>query len=116
MSDVNIINLPNHVSGDTFAGYRFDAKTEAGVNYPLTGSALQCSFRFNNPLGTITQTFTIGSGLSWIDEANGIFQINTQVISWAAGKYYYEIEITLADTTILSPIKGTFTIKPQTTI
>lgn len=114
MSDVNIINLPNHDSGNTFAGYRFDAKTEAGANYPLTGATLQCIFRFNNPLGTIRDTFTIGDGLSWIDQANGVFKIDAQVLSWAAGKYYYEIGITLADTTIIdpNPIKGTIKITP----
>ena len=113
MPDVTIINLPNHTSGDTFAGYRFNALDEDGAAYDLTGCTVSAVFRYGSNSGTITDTFTIGDGLAWIDQAAGTFKINQQVISWTEGKYYYEIEITLADTTTQSPIKGTWTIKPQ---
>lgn len=110
-----IINLPNHVTGDTFAGYQFNALDEAGLPYDLTGATISVAFRYGSNTGTIQQTFTIGSGLSWVDQALGKFKINQQSIAWAAGKYFYEVEITFADTTQQSPIKGTWTIQAQTT-
>ena len=115
MSDETIINLPNHKTGDTFAGYRFNATDESGVAYDLTGATLSIKFRRGSYEGTITDTFSIGDGLTWITQSSGTFKIDRQVINFTPDKYFYEIQITLADTTVISPVKGTWTIKQQIT-
>ena len=115
MSEVTIINLPNHIQGDTFAGYRFNAYDENNDAYDLTGATPLIKFRKGGVNGTITATFGIGTGLTWITQTEGTFKIDRQVISFTPDKYYYEIQITLADTTVISPVKGTWTITNQIT-
>ena len=115
MSDVTIINLPNHITGDTFAGYRFNAFDESSVAYDLTGATLSIKFRRGSTSGTIVSTMAIGTGLTWITQSEGTFKIDRQVITFTPDKYYYEIQITLSDTTVISPVKGTWTIKEQIT-
>lgn len=115
MSDVTIINLPNHITGDTFAGYKFNAKDESLVSYDLTGAILSIKFRRGSVSGTIVSTLGISTGLSWVSQSEGTFKIDRQVISFTPDKYYYEIQITLADTTVISPVKGTWTITNQIT-
>lgn len=115
MSQVTVINIPNHTTGDSFAGYRFNGLDEDGEPYDLTGATLSVAFRYGSPEGTIVDTFTIGDGLEWITQSSGTFKISAQTISWTPGKYFYEVEITFADTTTQSPIEGTWTIKQQIT-
>lgn len=115
MSNVTIINLPNHVTGDTFDGYQFNGFDESNVAYDLTGATLSVAFKRGGVNGTIVQTMAIGSGLSWVNQSSGQFKINQQTISYTADIYYYEVEITFADTTQKSPIKGTWKITPQIT-
>jgi hypothetical protein len=110
VSEVTIINLPNHVSGNTFAGYQFNATDESGVSYSLTGATPTIVFRYGSASGTIVSTMAIGTGLEWVDQSLGKFKISRQVISWAVGKYFYECAIVLADTTDTTPFRGSFSI------
>lgn len=108
-----VINIQNHISGTTFKGYKFNATNESGVAYSLVGASPSIVFRYGSDTGTIISTMTIGSGLEWVDQALGKFKISLQVISWNAGKYFYECDVTLADTTIQTPFKGGFSILNQ---
>ena len=110
MSEVTIINIPNHVSGNTFGGYQFNAKDSLLANYDLTGSTPSIVVRYGSASGTIVATFTIGSGLEWVTQSEGKFKISRQVISWAVGKYFYECGIVLADLTDITPFRGGWSI------
>lgn len=110
-----VINLPNYTRGNTFAGYKFNGYTPELVKYNLTGATIQMSFRRGSIGGTIEQTLEIGSGLEWVNQSEGEFKISADVYLWTADKYYYEAEITLSDSTIQRPIRGTWTIKEQIT-
>lgn len=113
MSDTSllpeILNIPDHKQGDTFAGSRFTV-TENNVARDLTGASITMTFLPLNRRSSAQQTLTLGSGLTLVTPASGIFDMDEQDIFWDAGEYYYECQIIYADGLVKTPFEGTWKI------
>lgn len=110
MANDTVINIPNHEKGQTFAGYQFNAVDEDGNPYDLTDATISFPLRFGNSEGTLIDTFTIGDGLAWVNQAQGKFKLTFDLGTLAYGKYFYNPAITLADLTVDYPFYGSVKI------
>jgi len=113
MSDTSllpeILNIPDHKQGDTFAGLRFTI-TQNGVAKNLTGADITMTFLPQNRRSVNQETLTIGSGLTLVDGVTAVFDMDQQLITWDVGEYYYECQIVYADNLVKTPFEGTFKI------
>jgi hypothetical protein len=66
-------------------------------------------------LKTLTKRLAIGSGLSMVNAAAGIFKIDKQVIDIPAGVYAYDIEITVAGGDVKTYVRGEWEILQDVT-
>ena len=94
--------MPVAESGDTFSGVQFTL-TVGGSAKDLTDATIEMTVKGAG-------TLSIGSGITVITALSGIFNIDAQVISYAANTYDYEIKFTFSDGTIKTYIEGTWTI------
>lgn len=105
-------NLPDHIKGDTFVGTSFTVTVNT-VALNLTNAVIKMQLKSNQNYLTskaVLELSTVNGGLTTANAANGIFQINSQIIDIPAGIYYYDIEIKLSDNTIKTYIKGQWKI------
>jgi len=95
--------------GNTFNGVEFTVKVN-GTPLDLTSCQMLAMFRRNMNVPPVL-TLTVGHGISITDPANGVFQIDNQIIAIDAASYLYDIEMTLNDGTVKTYINGTMTVK-----
>lgn len=96
-------------NGDTYPGCSFQINVN-DTPLDLTGAAIEMHVRKTRDSDAVLD-LDLDSGLTIIDDANGEFKINEQIISIAEpGGYIYDIEITLADGTVKTYIQGDFVI------
>ena len=103
-----IYNIPERKKGDTSEKviFKFSNKT---TNLPidLTGATAIMQFRFGGKNGQLVGDFSIGNGLSVPTPTNGFLELDQILkLPWAKGKYYYDIELLLADGRTKTYIKG----------
>lgn len=99
-----IYNIPNHYKGDTFDGIKFTIMVnDQPLN--LTGAAIRASFKMMNN----EYFMNLNNGITILSALQGSAQIDPQVISWPAGIYRYDIEITISGR-IKTYLKGEFSI------
>lgn len=108
-------NLPNQYKGDTFETITFkffDDESSSGNEKDLTGFSPKMVIRKTSKTGTITRTLTIGSGLSWDDQANGILKIDSFICDFDAGNYFYDLQLSKdSDSTIVKTyLRGVFQV------
>lgn len=107
---VLVINIPNHVQGNTFDGWQFNAKNEDLTPCDMTSvTDLSMVFNYGSTTGTISATFTIGSGLEWVSQSEGKFKISKQIINWSVGKHFLSCSFT-KDANFDERFKGGFSI------
>ena len=102
-------NLPDHYKGDTFDKITFTIK-ENKVVVPLTGALIKMDFRKNTNTGTLQQSFIIGDGLTVIDAAGGVFELNAFINDWNTDMYFYDMEITFSDGVVRTYAKGRLSV------
>ena len=105
--DITIYN------GDTYSGVEFEIIVNS-VALNLTGSSIKMEVRKHRDDEPII-TLTNGNGLTITDMLGGKFTIDEQILSGEPGNYIYDIQITLADSTIKTYIKGDFVIEGDVT-
>jgi hypothetical protein len=110
--NIQVVNFPNLLSGSYWAGWAFTMQ-ESGVAIDLSGVDITCEFRKGSEGGTLTQTYTIGTGLTLLSAANGQFKIDEQASCdlTVADFYYYRIKFDFTDTGIQTLIQGQFKIE-----
>lgn len=109
-------NFPNHKKGDTFNGIQFTINVN-GSPLNLTGASIAMDLRLT-PTGASVERFStaVGEGITIsTPKTAGIFTLDTQIIDIAAGDYYYDIQITLANSTIKTYIGGRWIIEQDIT-
>lgn len=107
-------DFPDHIKGDTFEGVQFTV-TVNSVALDLTGATIKMQVR-KSPTSAVIDTYTTTGGhLTITNAAGGIFTFDEQIISLASAKYYYDIQITLADATVKTYISGYWTITQDIT-
>ena len=93
-----------HKRGDTFYATPINIQVN-NVNLDLTGAVILMQLR-KEAGGVIALT----PDLTITDAVGGDFQIDEQIINIPACTYQYDIQITLADDTVVTWISGLFII------
>ena len=105
--------IPNQLHGDTFDGAQFEVKIN-NVAKNLTSTAIKIDFKKKKKTGELVKTISVGSGITKVDAANGIFKIDPFVADMPIGIYYYDIQFT-DGAVIKTYIEGTWEITQDTT-
>jgi len=107
-------NFPTHVQGDTFNGVSFTV-TVNSVALDLTSAIVECEFnRVGFSRREVLTTVSSG-GITITDAANGIFEVDEQIISWPPGIYTYDCEIILSNGNVKTYFGGTWEITADIT-
>lgn len=108
-------NFPPQYRGDTFDAVVMNIKDRATqIGIDISGATIKCQFRepFN---GKIIQELTDGNGVTILDAVNGQIMIDEFEITWNAGVYNYDIQVTFNTGTIKTYVKGTVSVEGDTT-
>ena len=100
--------------GNTFNGAQFTVSVN-GTPLDLTGASIVMDFR-SDPNSSILQlSLALGTGLTLITPAAGIFKLDAQIFPLLPGVYFYDMLITLPNGTKKTYISGTCTIAEDVT-
>ena len=94
---------PEHISKTTFLGVEITLILNGN---PINLAGATISMDFNNG----QHVFTNGSGITITDSANGVFQVDSQILAWEPGQYHYELWVTLANGNVSKPLMGTLRV------
>lgn len=111
MSSIGTYNIKDHYKGDTFDGIRFtlvNSTDDTPIN--LVGATITSKFRKGSATGTVLADLSIGSGITVVDDVNGVFDIDAFLIDWIPTKYYYDVEVTFSNAVVKTYIKGTLNV------
>ena len=100
-------------NNDTYNGCEFEVIVN-DVPLDLTGASIRMQVRKTRSQAPVI-SIELASGLTIVNAIAGEFQIDKQVFSAPPTTYIYDIEITLADGTIKSYIKGNFKVSGDVT-
>ena len=107
-------NFKDHIKGDTFKQQVFTfSKNDAPIN--LTGASIKIQFKKNKSDSSAALTLEIGTGITLTDAVNGEFAIDEQIIDLTPGQYYYDIQLTQADSTVFTYVSGNINILQDVT-
>lgn len=101
-------NYPPYLTGNTINARRFTlSKTEGDITIPLSlsGAEIVCTFA----CGRESLEFKPGNGVSIINAAQGVFEIDSFTIN-VAGNYDYEVKIRFPNDLIRTYVRGTISI------
>jgi hypothetical protein len=102
-----------HVKADTFPGATIELIANTSEDFTLTGAAIKMQLRLNTKTGTVALELTESDGITITGEKT--FEIDRQIIDIAAGIYYADINITLANNEVYTPITILWTILQDVT-
>lgn len=102
-------NIPDAYKGDTFEDLQFTL-LENNVAIDLTGATIKCQFRKEKKTGSLIKTLTDTSGITVTDATGGIFKIDAFTMTWNAGEYFYDIQITDSSGVIFTYLQGTLNV------
>lgn len=107
-------NFEELIKGVTFLGRIFEIKVNStAVN--LTDASIDIWWRYSNVSGDVIKKLSVGDGVTITDATAGKFQMDSFLMDWDAGTYYYDIKITLASGDIKKYIYGKLVIKETST-
>lgn len=107
-------NFPQHINGDTFNGVTFTVSVNS-TPLNLTDAVIKMQARTSSGALAL-ELNTTDSEIEIITPLSGIFSVKEQIISVTdAGKFNYDIQITLSDGTVKTYIEGTWQILPSVT-
>ena len=108
--------IPNHYKGDTFDGLQFTILNTDGLTpIDLTGVLIKSQFRRKAKKGILVKEVIIGDGITVTDAINGVFKIDSFILDWAESTYYYDVEFTFTDGTVVTYIEGSLLIEQDVT-
>ena len=100
--------------GDTFIGFQFQCLiNDTPLN--LTGASIKCEIRQNNKTGKRIFLREIGSGITVINENDGLAQFDTLKWTAEAGEFYYDIEVTDNNNVVRTFVTGIITANQDVT-
>jgi hypothetical protein len=110
------LNFEN-TKGDTFEAVAFHLKIN-DVDVNLTGAVIKMQLRksYCDTTAALSLTSVASAGITITNAAAGQFKINKQIINIDVKNYVYDIQITFADGTVKTYIKGNFNILNEVTI
>jgi hypothetical protein len=106
-----IDNLEDIQKGNTLDVINVNLYNEDNTGYDLTGASVFVQFRHGSKSGLLVGDFFIGTGLTWIDQANGHFVIDQiDELDWDLGTYYYDVRVKESGFPMYTPIGGTMKV------
>lgn len=81
----------------------------------LTNMGLKIQFRAGNENGNIIKTISKGDGITYIDAANGIFEIDSFFVTMPVGTYFWDCVFVYASGVVKRYVEGTYTVIFRTT-
>jgi len=102
------------IKGSTHPGRTYAIKVN-GTYIDITDASIDIWFRRNNVTGKIIEEFEIGTGITVLDASNGKFQLDSFIIDWNKGLYYYDIKITWLTGVVKKYVWGNVSIKEDST-
>tara|TARA_R110000851_G_scaffold143538_1_gene282458 strand:- start:358 stop:711 length:354 start_codon:yes stop_codon:yes gene_type:complete len=108
--------INDQYKGDTFDGVTFTLKEGADKTpINLTGATILSQFRVKEVTGIIQKSLSIGSGITVTDATGGVFKIDSFVLDWNTGTFFYDIQITFSDGSVRTYVKGTLNVNQDVT-
>jgi hypothetical protein len=108
-------NIPDHLRGDTWNGITSITFSKDGIPLTLSGANVGMQFRKQVDGPVTLELTTSNGGINITDPLNGVIQILPVLITMQYGIYQYDLEVTLADGTVKTYMKGTWNIVPDIT-
>tara|TARA_R110000744_G_scaffold77860_3_gene153387 strand:+ start:171 stop:515 length:345 start_codon:yes stop_codon:yes gene_type:complete len=103
--------LIDRIQGDTFSRVTFVATDKVGAPIDLTSTEIVVTMRYKNSCGAIVKTIGVDEGITISDGPNGTFEIDQFTpITFAAGRYVFNLTITYTDGVIKTYIMGSFNV------
>ena len=104
-------DLIDRKEGNTSKEVLFKFFNLDGSAKDLTGATAFLQFRKGSPTGYVTGDFSIGLGLTWIDDATGQLQLDQILaLDFCPDVYYYDVRITDAGGEKNTYVKGTMNV------
>lgn len=113
MASIGTYNLETRRKGDSFREVLFSDFAINDVPVDLTDATVRVKFRRGSKLGKEVRAMTELDGLTVTSTSVKINEFKP--ITFDAGIYYYDVEITLASGRIKTFVEGTFTVEQDTT-
>jgi len=105
-----IFNFKNRYAGDTSNDVRFELTEEDGTTpINLTGVTFLMQIKSRN-YGVMAKELTGASGITIVDAVGGIFNMNSFVVDFSAGKYVYDIQLTFPSGVVKTYLRGQFNV------
>jgi hypothetical protein len=109
-----VYDFPTHRKGDTIEPIIFTI-TVNGAPLDLTGATAKMDVRKQTKL-LMRYTTSVNRGLTILDPAtDGKLQFDRKVVNIAVGTHQYDIEFTLADSSVKTYISGDWIITSEQT-
>lgn len=112
-------NIPTQYNGDTFEQVSFNFYTtssDPGNEIDLSSVMhVKMDIRRNDSRGKVVKQLSIGSGLEWVDQANGQLRTTPFIIDFGGGKYVYDLEVKYSNTDIQTYVRGGFSVTEDVT-
>jgi len=99
--------------GNTFKGVHLTFSIEDnGVTTPMDLTGVDIRMEFKTSLNaTSVKTFIKNSGITIIDDKEGIIQIDEFLVTLPVAKYLYDLKLTFPDGTVTTYLTGNFDVK-----
>lgn len=109
---MNVYNIET-LKNDTWNGFSTTIIKNASA-LDLTGATIRMMLKKNYGDSCYTLEFstlsTIANVITITEPISGMFRVEAEIISIPARDYVYDCQVTLADSTVITILKGTFTV------
>ncbi|MCD0459961.1 hypothetical protein [Roseiconus lacunae] len=107
-----IINLPDHPAGDTWQGFAETVLAyadESPINLAGASLLMQVKRRRSDRM-PVLELSSDTSDITIVDATGGVFSISPQSIDLNPGDYVYDLQVTLRNGDVMTPIQGNWKI------
>lgn len=107
MATIAFKNLRDRVKDRTSKSVEFTIRElSTGDPISLVGATIELDFRYRCRTGSIVKETEIGTGITVVDAANGRFDLDSFLLDWEVGDYYYGVVITFTSGDIDENLQG----------
>ena len=106
MATIAFKNLRDRVKERTSKSVEFTINDNLGVPISLVGATIELDFRYSTKLGMIVKETAIGTGITVVDAANGRFDLDSFLLDWEVGCYWYGVVITFVNGDVDENLQG----------
>jgi len=106
MATIVFKNLRDRVKDRTSTSVEFTTTDAGGTPITLVGATIELDFRLSTKIGMIIKETSIGSGITVVDDANGRFDLDSFLLDWEIGCYWYGVVITFASGDVDENLQG----------